>query len=176
MVVNAAGVYADALHNMVCEKKIHITPRRGDYYLLDRTTGGYVQHTIFQLPGKYGKGVLVAPTVHGNTIVGPTAIDIEDKDGVNTTAAGLEEVMRKAANIVKEAPLRQVITSFGPTRTATSSSSARRRGPPASSTAPASSPPASPPPPPSGGWWRTSSGTGCCSTGRPTTRPPGRAF
>ena len=112
MVVNAAGVYADALHNMVCEKKIHITPRRGDYYLLDRTTGGYVQHTIFQLPGKYGKGVLVAPTVHGNTIVGPTAIDIEDKDGVNTTAAGLEEVMRKAANIVKEAPLRQVITSF----------------------------------------------------------------
>ena len=111
-VVNAAGVYADTLHNMVCEKKIHITPRRGDYYLLDRTTGGYVQHTIFQLPGKYGKGVLVAPTVHGNTIVGPTAIDIEDKDGVNTTAAGLEEVMKKAANIVKEAPLRQVITSF----------------------------------------------------------------
>ena len=112
IVVNAAGVYADVLHNMVSAKKLHITPRRGDYYLLDRVTGGYVSHTIFQLPGKYGKGVLVAPTVHGNTIVGPTAIDIDDRDGVNTTAAGLEEVMRKAANIVKDAPLRQVITSF----------------------------------------------------------------
>lgn len=112
VVINAAGVYADELHNMVSEKKIHITPRRGDYYLLDRTTGGYVSHTLFQLPSKYGKGVLVAPTVHGNTIVGPTAIDIEDKDGVNTTAAGLDDVMRKASVIVKDAPLRQVITSF----------------------------------------------------------------
>ena len=110
-VINAAGVYADVLHNMVSTHKLHITPRRGDYYLLDKTTGGYAHHTLFQLPGKYGKGVLVAPTVHGNTIVGPTAIDIDDRDGVNTTAEGLEQVMRKAANIVKDAPLRQVITS-----------------------------------------------------------------
>lgn len=112
IVVNAAGVYADELHNAVSTRKLHITPRRGDYYLLDRTTGGYVKHTLFQLPSKYGKGVLVAPTVHGNTIVGPTAIDIDDRDGVNTTAAGLEDVMRKASIIVKDAPLRQVITSF----------------------------------------------------------------
>ena len=111
-VINAAGVYADVLHNMVSTHKLHITPRRGDYYLLDKTTGGYAHHTLFQLPGKYGKGVLVAPTVHGNTIVGPTAIDIDDRDGVNTTAEGLEQVMQKAANIVKDAPLRQVITSF----------------------------------------------------------------
>ena len=112
IVINAAGVYADELHNLVSTRKLHITPRRGDYYLLDRTTGGYVSHTLFQLPSKYGKGVLVAPTVHGNTIVGPTAIDIDERDGVNTTAAGLEEVMRKASVIVKDAPLRQVITSF----------------------------------------------------------------
>ena len=112
IVINAAGVYADELHNLVSTRKLHITPRRGDYYLLDRTTGGYVSHTLFQLPSKYGKGVLVAPTVHGNTIVGPTAIDIDDRDGVNTTAAGLDDVMRKASVIVKDAPLRQVITSF----------------------------------------------------------------
>lgn len=112
IVINAAGVYADELHNAVSTRKLHITPRRGDYYLLDRVTGGYVKHTLFQLPSKYGKGVLVAPTVHGNTIVGPTAIDIQDRDGVNTTADGLEDVMRKASIIVKDAPLRQVITSF----------------------------------------------------------------
>ena len=111
-VVNAAGVYADKFHNMVSEKKIHITPRRGDYCLLDKTAGGHVSKTIFALPGKYGKGILVSPTVHGNLLVGPTAIDIEDKEGVNTTAAGLDEVITKASENVKNIPMRQVITSF----------------------------------------------------------------
>ena len=57
-VVNAAGVYADYFHNMVSERKIHITPRRGEYCLLDKTAGEHVKHTIFALPGKYGKGIL----------------------------------------------------------------------------------------------------------------------
>ena len=56
-VVNAAGVYADVFHNMVCEDKIHIIPRKGDYCLLDKEAGNYGSHTIFQLPGKYGKGI-----------------------------------------------------------------------------------------------------------------------
>lgn len=111
-VVNAAGLYSDVFHNMVSTNKLHITPRRGDYCLLDRTTGGFVSHTIFQLPGKFGKGVLVSPTVHGNTIVGPTAIDIEDKEGINTTAAGIAELIDKAGTTVKDLPIRQVITSF----------------------------------------------------------------
>jgi glycerol-3-phosphate dehydrogenase len=79
---------------------------------LDRTTGGHVSRTIFQLPGKFGKGVLVAPTVHGNTIVGPTAIDIEDKDNTATTAEGLDNVRAKCGMAVKDLPLRQTITSF----------------------------------------------------------------
>lgn len=111
-VVNAAGVYADVLHNMVSPRKLHITPRRGDYCLLDRQVGGFVSHTVFQLPGKLGKGVLVSPTVHGNIIVGPTAIDIEDRDGTNTTAAGLEELIAKAGISVDNLPIRQTITSF----------------------------------------------------------------
>ena len=112
VVVNAAGVYADKLHNMVSDDTMTITPRRGDYFLLDRTTGGHVSNTIFQLPGKFGKGVLVAPTVHGNTIVGPTAIDIEDKDNTATTAEGLDNVRAKCGMAVKDLPLRQTITSF----------------------------------------------------------------
>lgn len=111
-VVNAAGVYADQIHNMVSENKIHITARRGDYCLLDKSAGGHVSKTIFALPGKYGKGVLVAPTVHGNLIVGPTAIDVEDKEGTNTTRDGLDEVIQKAGMNVKNLPMRQVITSF----------------------------------------------------------------
>ena len=68
--------------------------------------------TIFALPGKYGKGILVAPTVHGNLILGPTAIDIEDKEGTNTTREGLDQVIERAEMNVKNIPLRQVITSF----------------------------------------------------------------
>ena len=111
-IVNAAGVYADKFHNMVSGKKIHITPRRGDYCLLDKNAGSHVGRTIFTLPTKYGKGVLVTPTVHGNLLVGPTAIDVEDKEGTNTTAAGLDEVISKAGQSVRDLPMRQVITSF----------------------------------------------------------------
>lgn len=111
-VVNAAGVYADSLHNQVCEKKLHITARKGEYCLLDKTAGGHVKSTIFQLPGQYGKGVLVSPTVHGNLLVGPTATDIEDKEDTATTPEGLAELQEKSALGVKNVPLRQVITSF----------------------------------------------------------------
>ena len=111
-VVNAAGVYADVFHNMVSEHKIEIVPRKGDYCLLDQEAGKHVDKTIFQLPGKYGKGILVAPTIHGNLLIGPTATDIEDKEGTYTTAAELAEAMKKSAISVKNIPYRQVITSF----------------------------------------------------------------
>lgn len=111
-VVNAAGVYADTFHNMVSENKLHITPRRGDYCLLDKSAGNHVSRTIFALPDQYGKGVLVSPTVHGNLIVGPTAIDIEDKEATATTREGLDQVITKAGMNVKNLPMRQVITSF----------------------------------------------------------------
>ncbi len=111
-VVNAAGVYADRLHNLVCGEKLSISPRRGEYMLLDKAAGSHVARTVFQLPGKYGKGVLVSPTVHGNLLVGPTATDTEDREDLATTAAGLGEVAQKAALAVDGLPLRQVITSF----------------------------------------------------------------
>ena len=111
-VVNAAGVYADRFHNMVSEAKIHITARRGDYCLLDREAGNHVGKTIFALPGKLGKGVLVTPTVHGNLLIGPTAVDVEDKEAVNTTAEGLTQLLEKAGMSVRDIPTRQIITSF----------------------------------------------------------------
>ena len=112
VVVNAAGVNADIFHNMVSENKINITPRRGDYLLLDKSAGSHVSRTIFALPGKLGKGVLVTPTVHGNLLVGPTAIDIENREGTATTKEGLDAVISKACMNVKDIPLRSVITSF----------------------------------------------------------------
>ena len=111
-VINAAGVYADEIHNMVSEKKLHITPRRGEYCLLDKNAGTLVSHTIFQVPGEMGKGVLVTPTIHGNLMIGPTADDVPDKEDNATTRAGLDKVLNDSAKSVKGIPTRQVITSF----------------------------------------------------------------
>lgn len=112
VVINAAGVYADTFNNMVSARKLHITARKGEYCLLDKDAGGHVSHTIFQLPSKMGKGVLVTPTVHGNLLVGPTAVDVTDKEAVNTTREGLDALAGTASLSVKNVPLRQVITSF----------------------------------------------------------------
>lgn len=112
VIVNAAGVYADRFHNMVSEKKIKIIPRKGEYCLMDKNVGNLVERTIFQLPTKYGKGVLVTPTVHGNLLAGPTATDIDDYEGVNTTREGMEDLLRRAALSVNNLPVRQIITSF----------------------------------------------------------------
>ncbi|MDD6307107.1 MAG: NAD(P)/FAD-dependent oxidoreductase [Clostridiales bacterium] len=112
VVINAAGVYSDTFNNMVSEHKLHITARKGEYCLLDKDAGNHVSHTIFQLPSKMGKGVLVSPTVHGNLLVGPTAVDVMDKEAVNTTQEGLDSLAGTASLSVKNVPMRQVITSF----------------------------------------------------------------
>jgi len=113
MVVNAAGVYADRIHHMVSSLPMEIVARKGEYCLYDKQVGGMVSRTVFQLPTKYGKGVLVSPTVHGNLLLGPTAADIENKEGTNTTSDGLAEVAKKAAESLAVLPAgRQMITSF----------------------------------------------------------------
>ena len=112
VVVNAAGIHADEIHNMVSKDLIEITPRKGEYLLYDKRVGNLAKHTLFQLPTELGKGILVTPTVHGNLLTGPTATDLEDKDGVDTTAEGMAAVQQKAALSVPGIPGKQVITSF----------------------------------------------------------------
>lgn len=112
IVINAAGVYADEINNMVSSKKMHIIPRKGEYCLFDKAVGGTVSRTIFQLPTAMGKGVLVTPTVDGNLLVGPNAVDIDKKSDINTTSEGMDEILIKAKKSVKDIPMNQIITSF----------------------------------------------------------------
>ena len=111
-VINAAGVYGDTINNMVSEKKLHITPRRGSYMLFDNETQGMFNSTIFQLPSSKGKGVLVTPTVHGNLMIGPNSVDIPDKDDTSTTAFDLDYISKEALRTSPSIPFRKVITSF----------------------------------------------------------------
>lgn len=112
LIINCAGVYADKLNNMVSENKFKITPKRGQYYLLDKTVGHLVNTIIFQCPTSKGKGVVVAPTAHGNLIVGPDSEVIGDKDNTSTSQDRLQYVLDAANISVSNIPLNQVITTF----------------------------------------------------------------
>ena len=115
-VINAAGVHSGEIAELIGDDSIKIIPRHGDYYLLDKSQGTLVSHTIFQCPSKMGKGVLVSPTVDGNLIVGPSATDIEDGDDVATTADGLASIYEASVKSVPAVNIRNAITSFSGNR------------------------------------------------------------
>ena len=111
-VINCAGVHSDEVAALVGDDSFTVRARRGEYVLLDRECGSHISHTIFRCPSKMGKGVLVTPTVDGNLLVGPTAEDIDDKEDLATTAAGLAKVRALAAEQVSGIDFSKTITSF----------------------------------------------------------------
>ena len=111
-VINAAGLYGDTIHNLICEESFKIIPRSGEYFVMDKSQGNIVSHTIFQCPSKLGKGVLVTPTVHGNLLVGPDAIDIEDKEDLGTTGDGLNEIRKTSLKTTDKVNFRESIRNF----------------------------------------------------------------
>ena len=112
IVINAAGNHADEIAHMVGDDSFKIVNRRGEYFILDKTVGNTVSRTIFQCPNEMGKGTLVAPTVDGNLLLGPTAEDIEGKDDNATTLEGFAKVKRLAAKSCPGVSSRSAITSF----------------------------------------------------------------
>lgn len=110
--INCAGLYSDRVHDMVAEPCFRIIPRRGEYFVLDKSEGNHVSHTIFQCPTPNGKGILISPSVHGNLIVGPNAEQVETVEHVETTAAGLKAVRDAATKSSPDVAYAAVITSF----------------------------------------------------------------
>ncbi|MBQ3529335.1 MAG: NAD(P)/FAD-dependent oxidoreductase [Oscillospiraceae bacterium] len=111
-VINCAGVYSDAVANMVGDTSFRVHPRKGEYILLDKECGTLVSHTIFQTPSKMGKGILISPTVDGNLLLGPTSVDGEDKENKATTQEGFADIIEKAQKSIGAVPLGKTITSF----------------------------------------------------------------
>lgn len=110
--VNCAGAYSDKVAQMAGDGFFTIIPRAGEYILLDKEEGKRVKHTIFQVPSKDGKGILVSPTADGNLLVGPTAVRVDTPENRETTPEGLQTVSKLALKSVPSVNLRQVITSF----------------------------------------------------------------
>jgi glycerol-3-phosphate dehydrogenase len=114
--INAAGLFADAvMHAAGVRPEFHITPRRGEYAVLDRAEIT-INNVLFPAPSSKGKGILVTTTVHGNTIIGPNADLIDDKDDRAMTAGGLKEVWEGAHKLIPALNPRFVIGLFAGNR------------------------------------------------------------
>ncbi len=113
-IINCAGVFADSIAKMVGDTSFKIIPRKGEYYLLDKSEKKYVNHVLFHCPSKMGKGILITPTAHGNVLMGPTAIDLDfdSKLDVDTTIEGLDVVKSAVRNVIPSLTTRNAITSF----------------------------------------------------------------
>jgi glycerol-3-phosphate dehydrogenase len=116
-VINAAGVRADTIMAQAGLHGFRIRPRKGEYYILDREKSA-VRTVLFPCPTRVSKGIVVTPTSHGNTLLGPSAVDIEDKDDLAVTPAGLEEVFSGAQRLVPSLDKRDVIAVFAGLRAA----------------------------------------------------------
>ncbi len=110
-VINAAGLYGLKISKMVGLDYFKLMPRKGEYILFDRNAM-HLNKILFPTPTKVSKGILVCPTVSGNTFVGPTALNITDKKDIATTEAGLKEILEGGNKLVPNLPVRASIRNF----------------------------------------------------------------
>lgn len=111
-VVNCAGVHADEINNLVSERKIGISPVKGEYLLYHNALAGTFRRTIFQVPSARGKGVLVSPVVFGNIFIGPNAEPVASKDDLSTTEEGQREVLERSKRTWPAVSVDDVIATY----------------------------------------------------------------
>ncbi len=117
--VNAAGLRSDELDRMLGHDGFTITPRRGELIVFDKLSRPLVSHVLLAVPTKITKGVLIAPTVFGNVMLGPTAENIERKDDTSSTAQGLEYLRAEGRRIMPELLEQEVTAVYVGLRAAT---------------------------------------------------------
>ncbi len=117
-IVNCAGVHSAEMAAILGEKDfpISITPRRGEYIVMDKICGHMASSTLFVCPSDRGKGILVSPTVDGNLLIGPNAYPIEDPEDRSTSKDGLDEIIEGARRLMPSVNPRMAITSFSGVR------------------------------------------------------------
>jgi len=111
-VINCAGLFADDISGMVGVDDFKIKPRKGEEFLLDKKKENLSNHLLFPLPSKTSKGVLVIKTSDGNPMIGPTAVDVEDKNDLSTTPEGLEKVLQGVKKMIPSIDEGDVIAYF----------------------------------------------------------------
>ena len=118
-IVNAAGLRSDEVHRMAGHEGFTVTPRRGELIVFDKLSRPLVNHVLLPVPTETTKGVLVAPTVFGNVMLGPTAVDIERKDDTSSTAEGVAYLRSLGDRLVPELAEQEVTAVYVGLRAAT---------------------------------------------------------
>jgi glycerol-3-phosphate dehydrogenase len=118
-VVNAAGLHSDEVHGMAGHGGFTVVPRRGELIVFDKLARGLVRHVLLPVPTGTTKGVLVAPTVFGNVMLGPTAVDVDRKDDTSSTAEGISYLRSLGSRIVPELMAQEVTSVYVGLRAAT---------------------------------------------------------
>jgi glycerol-3-phosphate dehydrogenase len=111
-VVNCGGLYADDIAAMVDARTFRIRPRKGEEYILDKKRRYLTRHLLFPVPTPESKGILVTRTSDGNPMVGPTSYEVEDREDLSTTDAGLRLVLAVAQKLVPAIDARDIIAYF----------------------------------------------------------------
>ena len=117
-VINAAGLFSDDLARMFGDDYFSIRPRKGEEYIFDLSVKDVVKSTIFPVPGKVSKGILVIPTAAGNLMMGPTGDNIDDKEDLGTSQDGFDRVFDGAKSLVPSLDPRKIIAQFAGVRAA----------------------------------------------------------
>ena len=118
-VINAAGLYADRIARMAGMEVPAIIPRKGEEFILDRHADRLTKRVIFPVPQRHTKGILIIPTVDGNTMLGPTAEETPDREDLTTTKSGKQFVINQIQRLVPSVREDQIITSFAGIRPTT---------------------------------------------------------
>jgi glycerol-3-phosphate dehydrogenase len=118
-VVNAAGLHSDLLDRRFGHDGFTVAPRRGQLIVFDKLARTLVSSIVLPVPTERTKGVLVAPTVYGNVLLGPTAEDIEDRDDTATTAGGLDGLLDAGRRLLPELVHEEVTATYAGIRAAT---------------------------------------------------------
>ena len=113
IIINAAGLGGAFINNLISNEKYEINKVKGQYCLFDKVAGTSCERTLFQVPGKLGKGVLVTPTVDGNLLLGPNATE---EDGDRTSREGINEIIEKGKRTIETLPLARVLNTFSGVR------------------------------------------------------------
>ena len=115
-VINAAGLYADEISHLFGGEDFTITPRKGEYYVMDKATAARPGHVLFPVPTPVSKGILIIPTVEGTVLVGPTAEEVQDKGDLSTSSDKLEQAFNASRKMMHAVSRDDAITTFAGSR------------------------------------------------------------
>ncbi|MFZ5790847.1 MAG: NAD(P)/FAD-dependent oxidoreductase [Pseudomonadota bacterium] len=122
VVVNCAGLWGDLLDRaLLGVEDFTIRPRKGQFVVFDKAAAKLLRTILLPVPSERTKGVVLARTVFGNLLVGPTAEEQEDRERAATDGPTLARLVEHARRLVPALAGMPVTAAYAGLRPATES-------------------------------------------------------